>query len=40
MTKMTKDKEVSALQITMFGYFCSAEHKDAFYKNESLLGVL
>lgn len=40
MMKMTKDKGVSALQITMLVYFCNAESKDALYKNESLLEVL
>lgn len=40
MMKMTKDKEVSTLQIIMLVYFCNAEYKDALYKNESMFGVL
>lgn len=40
MMKMTKDKEVSALQITMLVYSCNAGCRDALYKSESILGVL
>lgn len=40
MMKMTKDKEVSGLQIRMLVYFCNAQYKVAFYKNESMFGVL
>lgn len=38
MMKMTKDKEVSVLQVTFLLCFCSAEYKDALYKNVSMLG--
>lgn len=37
MMKMTKDKEVSALQITMLLYSCNAGYRDTLYKNESIL---
>lgn len=40
MMKMTKDKEVSVLQITLLVCFCSAENKDALYKSVSMLGDL
>lgn len=40
MMKMTKDKEVSVLRITLLGCFCSAEYEDVLYKNGSMLGVL
>lgn len=38
MMKMTKDKEVSVFQVTLLVCFCSAEYKDALYKNVSMLG--
>lgn len=40
MMKMTKDKEVSVFQTTLLVCFCSAEYKDALYKNVSMLGHL
>lgn len=40
MMKMTKDKEVSVLQITLLVCLFSAEYKDVLYKNVSMLGDL